>query len=91
MNVKNLIAAAVVFAAAAAGSAFAASPADAAAATPATASVGAALLASNLNVPAITINGGGPGRSRAEVRAEAVEFVKNYRTALSVQLDQYKN
>jgi hypothetical protein len=88
MNVKNFIAAAVVFAAA--GSAFAANPADAAAA-PAGAS--AAVLAANLNLPSITVTGNSAGasRSRAEIRAEAVEFVKNYKTALSVQLEQYNN
>jgi hypothetical protein len=90
MNVQKFIAAAVVFVAA--GSAFAANPADAA---PAGASASAAVLASNLNLPSVTVTGNGnsagASRSRAEVRAEAVEFVKNYKTALSVQLDQYKN
>jgi hypothetical protein len=42
------------------------------------------VLAPNLNLPAVTISG-------AEARAEAVEFVKHYKTALAVQLDQYKN
>jgi hypothetical protein len=89
MNVQKFIAAAVVFVAA--GSAFAANPADttATAAAPAAASASAAVLASNQNLPTVTINSA--GRSRAEVRAEAVEFVKHYQTALSVQLDQYKN
>jgi hypothetical protein len=91
MNVQKFIAAAVVFVAA--GSAFAADTADtsAAAAAPAAASASAAVLASNLNLPTVTINSASAGRSRAEVRAEAVEFVKHYQTALSVQLDQYKN
>jgi hypothetical protein len=82
MNVQKLIAAAVVFVAA--GSAFAA-------AAPATAApaASAAVLASNLNLPIVTINNA--GRSRAEVKAEAVEFVKNYRNTLTLQLDQYKN
>ncbi|GGE66519.1 hypothetical protein [Massilia psychrophila] len=44
----------------------------------------ATVLAPNLNLPAVTISG-------AEARAEAVEFVKHYKTALAVQLDQYKN
>ncbi|MDB5917147.1 MAG: hypothetical protein JWR40_1381 [Massilia sp.] len=90
MNVRNFITAAVVFVAA--GSAFAANPADAGAASaPAGASAGAAVLASNLNLPTVTVNSAGASRSRADVRAEAVQFVKNYKTALSLQLDQYKN
>ena len=88
MNVQKFIAAAVVFVAA--GSAFAANPADAGAA-PVAAGASAAVLASKLNLPTVTINSAGASRSRAEVRAEAVEFVKNYKTALSVQLDQYEN
>jgi hypothetical protein len=89
MNVQNFIAAAVVFVAA--GSAFAADAADttATAAAPVAASASAAVLASNLNRPTVTINSA--SRSRTEVRAEAVEFVKNYKTALTVQLEQYKN
>ena len=90
MNVRNFITAAVVFAAA--GSAFAANPGDAASASaPVGAGASAAVLAANLNLPTVTVNSAGASRSRAEVRAEAVQFVKNYKTALSVQLDQYKN
>ncbi len=66
-----------------AGSAFAAE-------TPVAAAVVTSVAAQTLNVPAVTITSS-TGRSRAEVNAEAVEFVKNYKTALEVQLEQYKN
>jgi hypothetical protein len=84
MNVQKLIAAAAVFVAA--GSAFAA---DAPAAAVA-ASASSVVIASNLNLPTVTINNS-TGQSRAAVRAEAIEFVKNYKTAFAVQLEQYKN
>jgi hypothetical protein len=83
MNAKKFIAAAAVFVAT--GSAFAAD-APAAAAAPVAAS--AAVLASNLNLPTVSISA---GANRADVRAEAIEFVKHYKTAFAVQLDQYKN
>jgi hypothetical protein len=64
-----------------------------AAATSASAAVAAAanssIAATSLNVPAVTI--GNPALGRAAVHAEAVEFVRNYKTALAVQLEQYKN
>jgi hypothetical protein len=63
--------------------AFAADPSAAPAAA-------AAQSASNLNLPTVSIKNNS-GRTRAEVRAEAVEFVKNYQTAFAVQLEQYKN
>jgi hypothetical protein len=50
----------------------------------------AAVAAAAASVPAVTITNPGP-RSRAEVRAEAVEAVKNHKTALAIQLEQYKN
>ena len=57
---------------------------------PVAASASVAVLAANLNLPTVTItNGTGP--SRAAVQAEAVEFVKHHKTALAVQLEQYKN
>lgn len=95
MKATRFIAAAAVFAAA--GSAFAGdAPAATAAATGAANSAVLAsaantgIAAQSLNVPTITI-AASSGRSRAEVRAEAVEFVKNYKTTMQVQLDQYKN
>lgn len=81
MNVQKFIAAAAVFVAA--GSAFAAD-------APATAVVAVSAVAANLNLPTVNITSSA-GQSRAEVRAEAVEFVKNYKTAFAVQLEQYKN
>jgi hypothetical protein len=84
MNANKFIAAAAVFIAA--GSAFAADAPVAAAGAPIAA--GATVLASNVNVPSVSISA---GASRADVRAEAVEFVKNYKTAFAIQLEQYKN
>jgi hypothetical protein len=81
MNVQKFIAAAAVFVAA--GSAFAAD-------APATAAVAVSAVAANLNLPTVSITSSA-GQSRAAVRAEAVEFVKNYKTAFAVQLEQYKN
>ena len=46
--------------------------------------------AASATVPSVTISKAGP-RSRADVRAEAVEAVKHHKTALAVQLEQYKN
>lgn len=80
MNVQKFIAAAAVFVAA--GSAFAADAPVAA--------VAVSAVAANLNLPTVSITNSA-GQSRAEVRAGAVEFVKNYKTAFAVQLEQYKN
>lgn len=90
MNAKSLIVAAALFVSGA--SAFAAESPEPAAAAGATASAGvtagATASASNLNLPAL----GAPSHSsRDEAKAEAVDFVKNYKTALAVQLEQYKN
>ncbi|MDB5745247.1 MAG: hypothetical protein JWP72_95 [Massilia sp.] len=80
MNAKSFIAAAAMFVATA--TAFAAESPEPAPEASATAS------ASNLNLPTL----GAPSHtSRDEAKAEAVDFVKNYKTTLSVQLDQYKN
>ena len=49
-----------------------------------------AIAATSLNVPAVTISNPS-GVTRAEVHAEAVQFVKNYKTAFQVQIEQYKN
>jgi hypothetical protein len=94
MNAKQFIAATAVFVAAT-GSAFAADAPAAAATTAAAANAvviasADSVIASNLNVPSISITKAA-GRDRAEVRAEAVEFVKNHKTAFAVQLEQYKN
>lgn len=74
-----------------AGSAFAAdAPAAAAAATAAATTANATIAATSLNVPAVTITN--PSAiSRAEVHAQALDFVKNYKTAFAIQLEQYKN
>ena len=81
MNLQQFIAAAAVFVAA--GSAFAAD-------APATAAVTVSAVGANLNLPTVSITSRA-GQRRAEVRAEAVEFVKNYKTAFAIQLEQYKN
>lgn len=57
-----------------------------AAATAALAST--AVAASSVSQVTISNNA---SRSRAQVHAEAVEFVKNHKTALAIQLEQYKN
>ena len=88
MSTKNVIAAAALFVFTGAACA-----ADAPATTAATsaAAVGSPVQTastSGLNLPAL----GAPSESaRAEVKAEAADFVRNYKTTLSVQLDQYKN
>ncbi|MGZ8289324.1 MAG: hypothetical protein ACXW2U_07385 [Telluria sp.] len=93
MKASKLIAAAAVFAIA--GSAFAADAPAANAAATAAAAVAAANpnnggAAKNLNFPAVVI-GQPSATDRQAVRAEAAEFVKNHKTALAVQLEQYKN
>lgn len=90
MKASKFFAAVTVFALA--GSTFAADlPASSNAAT--TAAVAAAANASvavtKLNVPTVTI-GNPQARSRADVRAEAVEFVKNHKTALALLLEHAK-
>lgn len=85
MNVQKFIAAAAVFVAA--GAAFAA---DAPVAAPAAAGAASAVLAANLNLPAVGIDKGAV-LSRAEVRAGAADFVQHHKTALAVQLEQYRN
>jgi hypothetical protein len=91
MNAKQFIAATAVFVAA--GSAFAADAPAAATAVAANAIVVASadsVIATNLNVPTVSITKSA-GRARTDVHGEAVEFVKNHKTAFAVQLDQYKN
>lgn len=77
MNAQKFIAAAAVLVAA--GSVIAAD-APALAIAPVAASASTVVIAANPGAP-----------TRAAVRAEAVEFVKNYKTAFAVQLEQYKN
>lgn len=94
MNAKQFIAATAVFVAAS-GAAFAADAPAPAAATAAVANAvvvasADSVIASNLNVPSISITKSA-GRDRADVHAEAVAFVKNHKTAFAVQLEQYKN
>jgi hypothetical protein len=91
MNAKNLIAAAAIFLSTA--SVFAADAAGteaAAVVNSAAASAVVAVTASNLNLPVVSISQQS-GRSRADVHAEAVQFVKQHKTTLAVQLEQYKN
>lgn len=85
MKATKFIAAAAVFVAA--GSAFAA---DASPAASTSAAAIAVASSDKLNVPSIQITKS-LSRDRAEVKAEAVEFVRNYKTAFAVQLEQYKN
>lgn len=94
MNASKLFAAVatIVFA----GSAFAADvPAANAAATTAANSAAAAaaaaqvsVAAKSLNVPAILVNKSA-GPTRAEIRAEAIEAVKNHRATEASQFDWY--
>jgi hypothetical protein len=86
MNAFKFLAAAAILAAA--GSTIAADlPVTSAAASAAAANAGVA--ATQLNVPSVTISNP-QARSRAEVRAEAVEFVRNHKTALAILLDHSK-
>lgn len=88
MNTKSLIAAAALFTAAI-SPAFAADGAQAAAAPAASsAAVTASAQALNLPLTSVTIPA---SRSRAEVNAEAVDFVAHYKTALQVQLELANN
>lgn len=81
---------AAVTAAASLFAAGAASAAPAAAATAAATAANATFAATRLNVPTVTI-GNPQARTRDEVKAEAVEFVANYKTALAIQLELAKN
>jgi len=80
MNASKLTAAAVLLIAAASAFAAEAPTGDATAATSAASSA----------IPSVNISRSA-GRTRAEAYAEAVEFVKNHKTALAIQLEQYKN
>jgi hypothetical protein len=87
MNATKFFAAVTVFAVA--GSAFAADATIASTAVSTMASTAhTSIAAVSLNVPVITISN---NRDRSEVRAEAVQEVKTYRTTLAKQLDLAKN
>lgn len=85
MKASKFLTAAVVFAAA--SSAFAA---DAPVATAAVTAAAATAAADKLNLPAATV-GKSSAVDRAQVKAEAAQFVQHHKTALAVQLEQYKN
>jgi hypothetical protein len=84
MNASKLftLVAAVAFA----GSAFAADAPVANAALSAAAAAQLTVTAQALNIPAVLVNKSA-GRTRAEVRAEAVEAVKNHRATEAGQFD----
>ena len=84
MNASKLFTA--VAAIAFAGSAFAADAPVANAAVSAAAAAQLTVTAQALNIPAVLVNKSA-GRTRAEVRAEAVEAVKNQRATEAGQFD----
>lgn len=85
MNASTLFAA--VAALAVAGSAFGAEvPLAASAVTAAAAAAQVSIAAKSLNVPAVLVDKSA-GRSRAEVKAEAVAAVQNYRSTSASQFD----
>jgi hypothetical protein len=86
MNAKTLIAAAALFTAASAS--FAADNASATTAAPAASAAAVSVAAQSLNVPVVSIPA---GRTRAEVNAEAVDFVIHYKTTLATQLELADN
>lgn len=93
MIAKNLIVAAAVFvsatsAIAAAAPETASTAAAAAATSAATAAATSAATAARLNLPTL---GAPSDASRGDVKTEAADALKDYRSTLSVQLDQYKN
>ena len=89
MKTTTFLAAAVVFVAA--GSAFAAdAPLANAAVTTAAATAAATSAADKLNLPSATV-GTSSAVARETVKSEAAQFVRNHKTALAVQLEQYKN
>ena len=84
MNASKLFTAVAAFAFA--GSAFAADVAVANAAVTAAAASQLTLTAQRLNIPVVLVDKNA-GRSRAEVRAEAVAAVQNYRSTAETQFD----
>lgn len=87
MNAK-LIAAAVL--SIAANAAFAADSAAPAAAVQTAAAAQVTAAAASLNLPTVQVSQT-TGRTRAEVREEAIAHLKNYKSTLAVQLEQYTN
>jgi len=88
MNTKSIFAA-ILVAATISPAAFAADGAQSAAVPAAAAAVTATAQALNLpNVSTVTIPA---SRSRADVHAEAVDFVAHYKTMLEVQMELVKN
>ena len=88
MNTKSIFAA-ILVAATISPAAFAADGAQSAAVPAAAAAVIATPQALNLpNVSTVTIPA---SRSRADVHAEAVDFVAHYKTMLEVQMELVKN
>ena len=85
MKATKFLAAAVVFVAA--GSAFAA---DVPVASAALTAAAATASADKLNLPTATV-GKSSAVDRAQVKAEAAQFVQHHKTTLAVQLEQYKN
>lgn len=92
MNAKSFIAAAALFVSAAAAFAAEAPEATASAGTANAATgnsgAGATATASDLGLPA---PGARSPTSRDDVKAAAADFLKHYKTPLTLQLDQYKN
>lgn len=87
MNASTLISAVAVAAAVTfAGTAFAAETPVANAALSAAAAAQLTVTTQSLNFPTVLVNKSA-GRSRAEVRAEAVEAVKNHRATAASQFD----
>jgi hypothetical protein len=87
MNATKFFAAAAVFVAA--GSAFAAdTPVAAAAVATAASSANSSIAVVALNVPSVTIS---QTRARTDVKAEAVEAVRSYKTTLAKQLELASN
>ena len=87
MNATKFLAAAAVFVAA--GSAFAAETPVANAAVIAAASTATtSITATALNVPTVTIHS---TRSAGDVKAEAIEAVRNYKPTLAKQLELANN
>jgi hypothetical protein len=87
MNATKFFAAAAVFLAA--GSAFAAdTPVAAAAVATAATAANSSIAVIALNVPTVTISN---TRARAEVKAEAAEAVRTYKSTLAKQLELANN
>ena len=84
MNASTLLTAVATFAFA--GSAFAADVAVANVAVSAAAAAQLTVTAQSLNIPVVLVDKNA-GRSRAEVRAEAVATVQNYRATDASQFD----